>query len=261
MSVVRFPHARFAWCVLRVAWRRLSVVAVSLFLTSVPAAEMSNSARHDFWVVDGFVFTTVVTNGVVYVGGDFRSVAPNAGRGALLNIFSGESSPLLPQVNGAILSVVPDGSGGWFVGGEFTAIGGFPRTNLAHVTADLKVDPAWAPNAFGFTSVTQRSRIFALARSDNALYVGGIFTNISAQSRNNLAALDLTTGAALPWNGGVTGEIYALALRENRLYVGGGFSAVGGQPRSHLAAVDAMKGDPLPWAPVVSFVGGGGVTC
>src|SRR4026207_226729 len=172
MSVVRLLHSRVARCVLQTQW--IAAVAALLFLASVPAAEISNTARHDFWVVDGFVFTTVVTNGVVYVGGELRSVAPNAGRGALLNIFSGESSPLLPQVNGAILSVVPDGAGGWFVGGEFTAIGGFPRTNLAHITADLKVDPAWAPNAFGFTSVTQRSRIFALARSDTALYVGGI---------------------------------------------------------------------------------------
>jgi len=258
VNLADFRHQRV---VLRITWRWLGAIAASLFLASVPAAEMSNTARHDFWVVDGFVFTTVVTNGVVYVGGDFRSVAPNAGRGALLNIFSGESSPLLPQVNGAILSVVPDGAGGWFVGGEFTAIGGFPRTNLAHILADLKVDPAWAPNAFGFTSVTQRSRIFALARSDTALYVGGIFTNISAQSRNNLAALDLTTGAALPWNGSVTGEIYALTLQENRLFVGGAFNAVGGLARNHLAAVEATTGNILPWAPVVSFIGGGGVTC
>src|ERR1043166_9634731 len=74
--------------------------------------------------LDGVVHTVVATNGVVYVGGDFKTVCPNAGRGEVLNIFSAESRPLLPQANGGIFAVVADGSGGWFIAGDFTAVGG-----------------------------------------------------------------------------------------------------------------------------------------
>src|SRR4051794_35506168 len=87
-------------------------------------SQPSSLPRGDFWVADGPVHSVVVTNGVVYMGGDFKSISPSAGRGEVLNIFSGEIAPLLPQANGAIFAAVPDGAGGWFIGGEFTTVGG-----------------------------------------------------------------------------------------------------------------------------------------
>jgi hypothetical protein len=42
----------------------------------------------------------------------------------------------MPRVAGTVYAVAPDGSGGWYVGGSFTHVGGTPRSNLAHVFAD-----------------------------------------------------------------------------------------------------------------------------
>ena len=36
--------------------------------------------------------------------------------------------------------VVPDGSGGFYIGGEFTNVGGLTRNNIAHILSDGTVD-------------------------------------------------------------------------------------------------------------------------
>ena len=200
-------------------------------------------------MTDGAVNAILETNGVVYLGGEFKHVSPNGGRGTLVNIYSGQKVPLLPQANGAILSVIQDGAGGWFIGGQFSSVGGVPLTNIAHLFADLKVDPNWRPNPSGPTN-----RVFAMLLGSNAVYVAGVFTNISGQTRSGVAALDPVTGAARPWNGAVEGEVYCLAAQGDRLYVGGTFAAVGGRARTHLASVDAQTGNVTDWNPAVTGV-------
>jgi hypothetical protein len=224
-------------------------VVGALALISFVQAQPSSAPREDFWVPDGIVNAVVETNGVLYIGGDFNSIAPNGGRGALFNIFSGDATPLFPQANGAILSIIPDGAGGWFVGGLFTQVGGVARTNLAHILSNLTVDTNWAPNPYGFVAATQRNGVYALLRASNALYVAGIFTNIAGVPRNNLAALDVTTGRALSWSADVAGEVYCLASRSNALYLGGRFTAVRGVARSQIAAVDTATAGVLGWDP------------
>src|SRR5207244_4644718 len=114
------------------------------------------------------------------------------------------SAPLLPQANGGIFAAVPDGSGGWFIGGEFSTVGGLPRTNLAHIRADMVVDPGFSPNPNGtFTNDLKHRGIFALSRKQNTLYVGGVFTNIAGAAHSGLVAVDTATGALLPWSGNV----------------------------------------------------------
>jgi hypothetical protein len=41
-----------------------------------------------------------------------------------------------PAARPQVRAVVPDGSGGWFIGGDFNYVGGVPRNHLAHVRAD-----------------------------------------------------------------------------------------------------------------------------
>jgi hypothetical protein len=70
------------------------------------------------------------------------------------------------------------------------------------------------------------------------------------QHRNNLAAIDATTGQARSWNPGVAGEVggrpapghgsvFALALSGSTVYVGGDFTSIAGQQRTNLAALNA----------------------
>jgi len=105
---------------------------------------------------------------------------------------------------------------------------------------------AWDPGMAGFD-------ITALAVNGNKVYVGGDFWQVGGQSRNNIAALDATTGLATTWNpdsrGGFGGGVRAIALRGDVAYVGGDFTSIGGQARRFLAALDTTSGAATPWNP------------
>ena len=83
-------------------------------------------------------------DGTLYVGGDFTRAGPMTGGGVPLAVDSGQPLPSFPKVDGDVFAVVPDGAGGWYIGGAFARVGGEPRENLAHVLADATLDPAWA---------------------------------------------------------------------------------------------------------------------
>lgn len=99
-----------------------------------------------------------------------------------------------------------------------------------------------------------------MARSGNILYIGGSFTSVgpptggvvtpaTAVARNNLAAIDLSTGAATDWNPGADSTVRALAVHGSTVYVGGYFIHAGGQPRNRFAALDATTGAATAWKP------------
>ncbi len=84
-------------------------------------------------------------------------------------------------MRGSCKRVAPDGSGGWYIGGLFTHVGGVARNNIAHISADKSVAPSFDPDASGGTH--------ALAVSGATVYAGGLFTSIGGQTRNSVAAL------------------------------------------------------------------------
>ncbi len=51
----------------------------------------------------------------------------------MFNQASGALQAVPPLINGVVKAVVPDGSGGWFIGGTFTSIGSAAITNVAHL--------------------------------------------------------------------------------------------------------------------------------
>jgi trimeric autotransporter adhesin len=99
-------------------------------------------------------------------------------------------------------------------------------------------------------------RVNAIVYAGTRVYIGGSFTEVrpagtavgSGVPRNNLAALDATTGTVLPFNPNVNGEVHALAVASGTVYLGGAFTGVGGQARTRLAAVNG-NGAVTGWAP------------
>ena len=87
----------------------------------------------------------------------------------------------------------------------------------------------------------------------NTAYLGGQFTAMIPSGERHgrhpqspLAAVDMTTGALLPWNPNANGTVYALlAASGGNIYVGGSFTSVGGAPHKNLAEVN---GAPRWWA-------------
>jgi hypothetical protein len=98
-------------------------------------------------------------------------------------------------------------------------------------------------------------RIWSIVAAGDTVYLGGAFTQVTdtdgkTYQRNNLAAIDATTGRLLQsWNPNATNssgtsKVRAMALSSDgtRLFVGGTFSRVGGTARGRLAAVDPITG-------------------
>ncbi|MBI5709508.1 MAG: PQQ-binding-like beta-propeller repeat protein [Candidatus Eisenbacteria bacterium] len=192
------------------------------------------------------VVATVRSGNTLYVGGAFSQVGPNTGSGIPLQYGVGHAASKYAQVNGEILAAITDGEGGWFIGGNFTAVGGQSRLHLAHIFANGEV-AEWAPDP--------NKQVHALGLSGETLYVGGQFDTIAGQPRGLIAAVDIPTGQATSWNPGATGNLYgypavsALALRGDTIYIGGNFLSIGGLSRHYLAALHALTGQALAWNP------------
>ncbi|MBU6338129.1 MAG: hypothetical protein KGR19_10025, partial [Acidobacteria bacterium] len=126
-------------------------IAASAVLLSAAAAPIASADRISR--VDGpngpvLAISEPDSNGTRYLGGDFTSFSSwGTGGGALVNDTSGAVNASFPKVNGTVYASVPDGSGGFYVGGAFTCIGpntsgscsgpdDVPRNNAAHISAD-----------------------------------------------------------------------------------------------------------------------------
>jgi hypothetical protein len=83
----------------------------------------------------------------------------------------------------------------------------------------------------------------------NTAYMGGEFTGMTppgggtAVARNHVAAVDMTTGALLPWNPNANGNVYALVANGSNVFLGGTFTTVHGSTYKNLAEVDGTNGN------------------
>jgi len=155
-----------------------------------------------------------------------------------------------PSFGGTVYAIIDDGSGGKFVGGTFTSVTcnvtsttyttGYTR--LVHLLPTGEVDSFWS-------CPVGSSTVYALALdvANNRLFVGGAFSSIGGELRNDLAMVEASSGTVdINWTCSTTsGDVKALALdvANNRLFVGGSFSNIGGETRADLAMVEASSGD------------------
>ncbi len=221
-----------------------ALAALTVCTVSVLAATLPHPVpRDDFWVTDGPVLALLEHDNVLYVGGNFANAGPNTGKGAILPNFSEAPDLAWPKLSATVYAAVPDGSGGWYVGGdsfdddEPNPNSGNIRYLLAHLKPDKSLDAGFTPQPGG--------QIYTLHRDGNILYAGGNFGGIGGHARSSLAALDLTTGQVTTFNPEPDFYVYALAKSGNTLYVGGAFINIGGQERRGLAALDATSGTVL----------------
>lgn len=142
-----------------------------------------------------------------------------------------------------VRTVISDGRGGWYVGGDFGWIGAVACPNLAHLTASLRVDRGWCPSPDG--------PVRGLLRVGGTLVVGGEMNRIAGAHRAGLAAFSLATGRLTRWAPAVSGGVFAVAAdpSSRTIYLSGTFTRVAGARRWNFAAVDARTGAPSRFAP------------
>ena len=134
-------------------------------------------------------------------------------------ILDGKSGRALAafRVNNPIRAAVPDGEGGWYVGGGFIRVNGVLRKRLAHFDANGHLDAKWKPEANG-----NGVSVASLARIGSRLYVAGDFARLDRRPRRWLGAVDAGTGKLLDWRPPRAAVNYPVLLAgRDRLYVGG----------------------------------------
>ena len=203
------------------------------------------------------VYALAVAGGLLYVGGAFSSIGGQTRYGiAALDVATGLATPWNPNAWTQYYPTIPPVVVGLavsgntvYAGGLFNSIGGRVRNDIAALDATTGLANEWNPNVGGALPY-----VMTVVETGNTIYIGGSFSSAGGQSRNNIAALDATTGLATSWNPNANNQVNAIAVSGGVVYVGGSFSSIGipymyAPPSARLAAIDAATGFATAWAP------------
>ncbi len=232
------------------------VIAGLFLLAAAPTVSAQTDVFPNLWITDARVEGMAILGDTVFVGGRFDYVGPPTGQLAVLDRTTGEADLSQPRFSAlgtsGILVTLPDGAGGYYVGGAFSAVAGQSRRNLAHVLPNGTLDQNFRPDP---TKNESLGVVTSLALGDGRLYVGGDFDIVAGQPRQDLAVLDAASGDLLPLQASFAypsttsyePSIQTMLLHDGTLYVGGIFQVVSGKNRTGLVALDASSGAVLPW--------------
>ncbi len=197
------------------------------------------------------VHTMALSGGILYIGGQFNAV------GGLLR----NSVAAIDAITGSVISFNPHvkftipsnlsvkslaiNDNIIYVGGVFDTIDNYRRNGIAAIDLATGNVLPWNPSA----ADSSKTNVNSIVSNGNAVYIGGVFDTIGGQPRNNIAAINASTGDILPWNPNANNVIYTMAFRNNTVFAGGDFTEIGGQSQSFIAAIDANTANILPWNP------------
>jgi hypothetical protein len=255
----------------------LSVLAAMISIQAIfgasPALALSETPDATD-MTNGKVYATALSgdHNTLYIGGEFTRVESKSDGSlavknlAAINVKTGTViRTWRPEVTGrdAVVRSLAVRNGKVYIGGNFTAVEGKPRKNLAAVGAYTKAVllSRWAPQVGSDTSY-----VFALEAGDRKLYAGGGFSKVNGAPRKNLAAFNLKTGSLdRHWKPRATRaptckdpkcshKVRTLELGSSgkSIFVGGSFSHIGGTdgkgaPRQSVARLYTATGNLHPW--------------
>ena len=234
----------------------VAAAAAAFVVPGPPAQASASTTPTPTWVTNGDVHAVLTTGGRTYLAGSFDQVGPSTGFGVQLDAATGALSSIAAKVDGHVYAAVPNGSGGWYIGGDFVHVTAADGLKSRHNGAEIKADGTignWNPN----TDLP----IHTIVTAPGRVYAGGEFTSAKngTVAVNGLLVTNTSgSGAVLPFAAtGLAQRVDSLALSPDgsRLYVGGTFATLGGVARSGLAAVDTATGavDPT-WNPAPDTV-------
>ncbi|MEE4252175.1 MAG: hypothetical protein V2I38_16420 [Alcanivoracaceae bacterium] len=203
------------------------------------------------WGMDGAVSAQAIDpQGRRFVGGSFAQVIQNVAGGvslppAGLASLSDHGLPF-PDVNGVVHAVVEDGVGGWYIGGQFTAVNGQPRENLARLDSAGRL-LGWEGKVSGAGAVVK-----ALTLAGSQLLVGGSFDSAAgvnpatSDARSNLALFDNDGTLLDTIKTVVNGEVRAIVLLDQFVVIGGDFSTINSASAEGIGVILLNNGDVFP---------------
>lgn len=188
----------------------------------------------------------------VYAGGSFTTIGGIVrNRIAAIDISSGAATAWNPNANSSVFAIDVAGSN-VYAGGLFGSIGGQTRSRIAALDVTTGNAISWNPNA----GTGGQESVSAILVDGSIVFVGGQFTSIGGQTRNSLAAIDIVSGAATPFNAllNTFTSVQVLLRGSNNLYIGGFLNSASPRrllPFSDVVSVNPITGVARAWDPEV----------
>jgi len=186
-----------------------------------------------------WVEAIAISGNDIYIGGYFSALngIERNHIGKVNNTNGSVDASWNPGTDGAVLTIAID-SAYIYIGGSFTSAGGKTRPYIAKLNnTDGSADPTWDPNAQANETVN------TITVNGSDIYVGGNFTSLGGQTRNNIAKLNNTDGSADPtWDPNANSGVEAITISGSDIYVGGYFSQIGGLTRYKIAKLNNTDG-------------------
>jgi hypothetical protein len=183
----------------------------------------------------------------MYLAGNFNSVCGQIRKNlAAINLSDGSPLPWGPRASGEVKCIKANSSILW-VGGMFDTIDQNVTLKVAAFNLNNgQLVPSLAPQIWGIS-------LESIEPYGTSVFLGGIFSQVNGQSRNNLALWSPQSQLVDPFSASfATGNVNAIKLVNNVMYVGGFFNTVNSNPRSNLAALDIFNASLLPWNPIAN---------
>lgn len=206
--------------------------------TNLGRLNFDGSADPTFRPQPNFAVSAVAvqSDGKLVVGGKFTTIAGQTrlllarlnSDGALDSTFNPGASGGFNTINA--LAVQSDGR--IIVGGDFTTLGGVPRSYLG------RLNPS---GSFDFTfSATPNAPVACLAlQPDGKILVGGAFTNLNTQVRRYIARLNANGTLDTNFNPSASNGVNCFALQaDGKIIVGGSFTNLAGQIRNCIGRLN-----------------------
>ena len=213
------------------------------------AVDATTGALAPWNPVPNDVVDALATDGsVVYMAGAFWTVSGQS-RSALAAVDAtlGQPTAWNPGASSRCTALMLRGST-VYVGGGFYMVGGLERRAFAAIDATTGEVRPW-PSTIERDPIEAGPSVAALAMIGSTLYIGGDFTSVGGELRQNIAAIDTVTGRLTSWDPGATGRVWTLAAADSVVFAGGSFDRIGGEVRHRLAAIDLAGGRTTAWNP------------
>ena len=212
-------------------------------LTGLPDSFDPNADR------DVLCIAVQVEDTGILVGGQFTTIGGQTrNRIARLDPDTGAADQFNPDSNGTVRAILPveydHGLLSVTVGGAFTNIGGQMRNHIARFQGFVSGGGA---SLTGFNPNVQGQDVYAIVpQATGKFLVGGLFTGIGGQLRNNIARIDSSDGTADSFDPNANNGVSSIVVQaDGKILVGGTFNganSIGGQTRNRVARLDPETG-------------------